>query len=149
MKILANNKRGLHEYQVVEKLEAGIVLLGWEVKSIKQGKVNFQNSFVQMRDGEAFAIGLVIRPYKFSSNVEEKDQSRERKLLISKQQIKSWDLKSKQQGVTIIPTQFYLNDSNLIKLQIALVKGQKKYDKRAKLKAKDLKRRIEQDKKLL
>lgn len=140
MKLIAQNKKARHEYHILETLEAGIILKGSEIKSIRAGKVNISDSYVIFRNGEAFLIGTHIS--KFSkSNQFNHDETRTRKLLLNKREIRRLNKKTDELGNSVIPLKVYLKGS-LCKLEIALVKGKKLYDKREDLKKRDAERRI-------
>ena len=141
MKQLANNKKAFHEYFIEKKYEAGIELIGQEVKSIKQGKVSIKESYIGDRNGQMYIYGMHVSPFKeaYDKNV---DPLRTRKLLLHKKEIKSLIGKKTQDGYTIVSLSVYEN-KGLIKIEIALAKGKKLYDKREAIKRKDAKRRID------
>lgn len=141
MKQLANNKKAFHEYFIEKKYEAGIELIGQEVKSIKQGKVSIKESYISDRNGQMYIYGMHVSPFKeaYDKNV---DPLRTRKLLLHKKEINSLIGKKTQDGYTIVPLSVYEN-KGLIKIEIALAKGKKLYDKREAIKRKDAKRRID------
>ncbi len=139
MKIIANNKKAFFDYEVLEKIEAGIVLLGCEIKSIREGKVNLKGSYITIRQEEVWLKNVHISPYKFCT--EQVDPLRERKLLLNKREIKKIEQKLNEQGTTCVPLAIGLK-KNYCKLEIALVRGKKKYDKRASLKKRDQEREI-------
>lgn len=143
MKILAQNKKALHDYEIIEKIEAGIVLQGTEVKSCKSGKVNLRDAFVKVKDGEAFLLNAHISHYE-QGNISNHEPTRARKLLLHKREINKLIGKSQEKGLTIVPLKFYLN-KNLIKVEIALARGKKSHDKRNDIKEKDLKKEISRD----
>jgi len=143
MKILAQNKKALHDYEIIEKIEAGIVLQGTEVKSCKSGKVNLRDAFVKVKDGEAFLLNAHISHYE-QGNISNHEPTRTRKLLLHKREINKLIGKSQEKGLTIVPLKFYLN-KNLIKVEIALARGKKSHDKRNDIKEKDLKKEISRD----
>ena len=141
MKLLANNKKAYHDYFIEEKYEAGLSLVGSEVKSIKQGKVSIKEAFISDKNGEMFVYGMHVTPY--SEAYDQKiDPTRTRKLLLHKKEINSLIGKKTIDGYTLVPLRVYDKDG-LIKIEIALVKGKKLYDKREPIKRKDDKRRIE------
>ena len=140
MKILAKNKKAFFDYDIIEKLEAGISLRGSEVKSAKAGRVNLRDSFVNIKDGEAFLLNCHISSYTEAS-LWNHDPTRTRKLLLHKKEISRFAGKSKEEGLTLLPLSFYLKN-NLIKVEIALAKGKKKYDKRESIRKKDLEREL-------
>lgn len=141
MKQLANNKKAFHDYFIEKKYEAGIELKGDEVKSIKQGKVSIKESFIGDKNGEIYIYGMHVTP--FSEAYDKKiDPTRTRKLLLRKKEISTLIGKKSQAGFTIVPLSIY-EKNGLVKIEIALAKGKKLYDKRESLKKKDDKRRIE------
>ncbi len=141
MKQLANNKKAFHDYFIEKKYEAGIELLGSEVKSIKQGKVSIKESFIGDKNGEMFIYGMHVSPFKEAYD-QAIDPTRTRKLLLHKKEINTLIGKKTQAGYTIVPISVYEKDG-LVKIQIALAKGKKLYDKRETLKKKDDQRRID------
>ena len=141
MQLVANNKKAKHEYFLQDKYEAGIILLGSEIKSIRQGKVNFADAYAYIRNGEAFLMNMNISKYK-ESNQFNHEETRTRKLLLHKKEIIKIENKIKQDALTLIPTKLYI-DHGLCKVEIALAKGKKLYDKRQSLKEKDAKRRMQ------
>ncbi|MFA6800650.1 MAG: SsrA-binding protein SmpB [Acholeplasmataceae bacterium] len=141
MKIITQNKKAYHDYFIEETFEAGIKLKGSEIKSIRLGKVNLNDSHVTFNNGEAYVLNMHISKYDFS-NIFNHEETRTRKLLLHKSEIIKLFNKTKLQGLTVIPLKVYLKDG-LCKLQIGLAKGKKDYDKRHVLKEKDMKKRIE------
>lgn len=140
-KQVAANKKAWHDYFVEQKYEAGIELVGTEVKSIRQGKVNLKDSYCSFADGELFVRGMHISPYE-KGNIFNKDPMRVRKLLMHKKEILSLFGKTKQDGYTLIPLSIYFRDSR-IKVEIGLCKGKKLHDKRDAAAARDAKREID------
>ena len=136
VKVLAQNKKAFHEYFVEDKYECGIVLVGTEVKSIRAGRVNLKDSYVKIKSGEAFVIGMHISPYE-KGNI-----FRERKLLLHKAELRRLARASQEQGFSIIPLSMYLKDG-LVKMEIATAKGKKLYDKRESLAKRDAEREME------
>jgi SsrA-binding protein len=143
-KIIATNKKALQTLDIEEKIEAGISLLGSEVKSIKEGRVSFKDSYVRFQNGEAFLLNLDIGPYP-NANIRNHDRMRKRKLLLHKNQILRLMGKVTERGYTVVPLQIYLNEKGLIKVLIGLGKGKKLYDKRKEIKERELKRRMERE----
>jgi len=141
MKIIDKNKKVYFEYEIDEKFEAGIVLVGSEVKSVRLGNVRLADSFCFIENGEVFLKNCHIAPYDKGSYFNE-DTKRSRKLLLHKKEIDRLIGKIKQKGLTLVPTSIYIN-KNKVKLEIALGKGKKLHDKRKTLKEKDLKRETE------
>ena len=138
VKQIANNKKAYHEYFIEKTYEAGIELVGTEVKSLRMGKCSIKESYVHIRRGEVFVIGMHITPYE-KGNIFNKDPLRERKLLLHKQEIRSISQALKEKGYTLVPLRIYLKGS-LVKVEIGLAKGKKLYDKRESLKLKEDKR---------
>lgn len=141
MKQLANNKKAFHDYFIEKKYEAGIELLGSEVKSMKQGKVSIKESYIDDRNGEMFVYGMHVTPFK-EAYEQTIDPTRTRKLLLHKKEINNLIGKKTQDGYTIVPLSVYERDG-LVKIQIALAKGKKQYDKRETIKRKEADRRID------
>lgn len=143
-KLIANNKKARYEYFVEESYEAGIVLVGTEVKSIRLGKVSIKESYAEIKDGELFVKSMHISPYEMGSSFNV-DPLRTRKLLLHKREIKKLQGLAAQDGYTLIPLQVYLNDRGLIKLQIGVCKGKKLYDKRESSATRDVERRLQKE----
>ena len=142
-KLICANKRAFQEYHVEERFEAGMVLVGTEVKSLRAGKANLGDAFVLVRDGEAWLHNLHIAPYAFG-NRENHDPERQRKLLLHKREIAKIFAKTRQEGYTAIPLRLYFKYGK-VKVEIGLAKGKKLHDKREDLKIKDLKREHAKD----
>ena len=140
-KTIAQNKKAHHDYFVIESMEAGIELVGTEVKSLRAGRVNLKDSWCSVVEGELFVNGMHISPYE-QGNIFNKDPMRVRKLLMHKREIMRLFGLIKQEGYSIIPLSLYFKGSR-VKMQIGLCKGKKLYDKRADIAAKDAKRNIE------
>jgi len=145
IKIIATNKKAYHNYQIESEYEAGIVLVGTEVKSMREGRVSFQDAYADIKNGEIFLRQLHISPYKFAyySNHE---THRTRKLLLHGYEIKKLWSKIKERGYTLIPLKIYFKNDK-IKVQIGLGRGKKLYDKRQTIKAKDVKRDLDRERK--
>lgn len=141
-KLICNNKRAYHEYFIEEKLEAGMVLQGTEVKSLRAGKANLNDSFMMVREGEAFLHNLNISPYDFG-NRQNHQPDRNRKLLLHKREIARLYGRIREQGYSVIPLRLYFKDG-LVKVEIGLAKGKKMHDKREDMKKKDSQREISQ-----
>lgn len=146
MKLVANNKKAYHEYFIEEEYEAGLVLHGTEVKSLRLGKCSIKEAYVGIENGEAFVYGMNISPYE-KGNIFNKDPLRTRKLLMHKAEIRKLIGLSSQDGYTIAPLQVYFKDGRA-KIKIGLAKGKKLYDKRADLAKKDARRQVEREFKL-
>ena len=142
-KLIANNKKAYHEYFLEEKIEAGIELVGTEVKSLRAGKCSIKEAFIRIDNGEIFIYQMHISPYE-QGNIFNKDPKRPRRLLIHKYEIRKLEGRIKERGYTIVPVEVYFTKGR-VKLLIALAKGKKLYDKRADIKAKDMKREAQRD----
>ena len=143
-KLVANNKKVYHEYFLEEIYEAGIALHGTEVKSIRMGKCSIKESFVRIeKDGQVYIYGMHVTPYE-KGNIFNKDPLRPKKLLLHKKEIQKLIGKIAEKGYTLVPVEVYLSNG-LVKLQIALAKGKKLYDKRQDIAKKDQKREAERD----
>ena len=136
------NKKASFEYTFIDKYVAGIALMGSEIKSIRLGKVNLQDAYCTFQKGELYVKELHISPYSMAREINH-EPKRERKLLLNKREIGKLETKSKEKGLTIIPIRIFLNKRGLAKLEIALAKGKKLYDKREDIKEKDLKREMD------
>ena len=143
IKLIANNKKAYHDYFVEEKYEAGIELAGTEVKSLRMGKCSVKESFVRIRSGQIYILGMNISPYE-RGNIFNKDPLRERRLLMHRSEIRKLEGKIAQQGYTLVPLQVYFKGS-LVKVEIGLCKGKKLYDKREDIAKKDQKREAARD----
>ncbi|MEQ8947727.1 MAG: SsrA-binding protein SmpB [Balneola sp.] len=137
------NRKARHDYQVEETFEAGIVLKGTEVKSIRQGKASFTDSFAFLKNGEVFLRELYIKPYEHGSYYNH-DPRRERKLLLNKKEIRQLDKFVQQKGYTLVPLKMYFKRGNA-KILIGVAKGKKSFDKRDSIKEKDLKRQLDRN----
>lgn len=135
-KLVCQNKRAYHDYYIDEEIEAGIVLKGTEIKSVRLGKVNLQDSYCYFKDHELFIIGMHISPYE-KGNIFNHDERRMRELLLHKKEINKISGKVTIDGLTLIPTKVYFVNA-LVKVEFAIAKGKKLYDKREDLKRKDL-----------
>ena len=140
-KLIATNKKAYHDYFIEDTYEAGVVLVGCEVKSVRAGAVNLRDSFVIIKNGEVWMLNVHIAPYKMGSynNV---DSKRTRKLLLNKREINKLRGKVEQKGYTLIPLKIYFKDA-LVKIEIGLCKGKELHDKRAAIKEKEVKRSID------
>ncbi len=141
VKIIAQNRRARHDYFVLETWEAGIELKGTEVKSLRLGKCNLKDAYAAVKDGEMFAMGMHISPYEKGSYFNA-DPLRPKRLLMHKSEIRKAHQSVMQQGLTLIPLSVYLKDGRM-KLELALCKGKKLYDKRDDMAKRDAKRDIE------
>ena len=146
MKLVANNKKAYHDYFIEEKYEAGLVLHGTEVKSLRMGKCSIKEAFIRIEKEEVYIYGMHISPYE-KGNIFNKDPLRVKKLLLHKQQIRKLIGNSAEKGYTIVPLQVYFRDGRA-KIEIGLAKGKKLYDKRQDIAKKDQKREAEKELKL-
>ncbi len=143
MKLVANNKKAYHDYFVDEKFEAGLVLHGTEVKSLRLGKCSIKEAFIRIEDGEVFVYGMHISPYEMG-NIFNKDPLRPKKLLLHKYEINKLLGKIKEKGFTLVPLQVYFKDGKA-KIEMGLCRGKKLYDKRQDIAKKDQRREAEKE----
>ncbi|MDX2304241.1 MAG: SsrA-binding protein SmpB [Microscillaceae bacterium] len=141
-KIDIKNRKASFEFQFLDKFIAGMVLRGTEIKSIRQGKVNMQDAFCYFNNGELWVKQLQISPYSKGTHYNHQ-ADRERKLLLEKRELRKLEKESEVNGITIIPIRLFINDKGFAKLEIALARGKKLYDKREDIKEKDTKRELE------
>jgi SsrA-binding protein len=141
-KVIATNRKALFNYEVLDRAEAGISLVGTEVKSIREGGLNFRDAFVDFRDGELLVVGLRIGPYSHG-NLLNHAEGRDRKLLLHKREILKLGGKVTEKGFTIIPLRAYFKGGK-VKLEIGLARGKKSHDKRESIKRKDIERETRQ-----
>lgn len=141
-KLIAKNPTAFHNYTIEDKLEAGIVLSGTEIKSIRNGKANLKDSYAIIKNGEVYIVGMHISPYE-QGNIFNKDPLRDRKLLLSKREINKLIGLTKQKGYSLVPLNMYFKGS-LVKIELGIGKGKKLYDKREDIAKKDAERRIRQ-----
>ncbi len=139
MKIIAKNKKAGFEYYLFEKLTAGIVLTGTEIKSIRAGKASINDAYCAFEGDELWVKNMHIAEYDFG-NIYNHDPKKNRKLLLSKRELKKLRSKNVEKGVTIVPTILFIDDKGLAKMEIALAKGKKLYDKRDTIKSRDVER---------
>ena len=140
IKTIAKNPNAYHNYEIIEKIECGIVLYGTEIKSIRKGKVNLKDSFAKIYNGECFVIGMHISPYEFG-NIYNKDPLRDKKLLLNKSEINKLIGKVQTKGYSLVPISIYFKGS-LVKLELGIGKGKKLDDKRESIAKKDAERRM-------
>jgi SsrA-binding protein len=137
------NKKAKHEFEFLEIFESGVVLKGSEIKSIREGKASLQEAYCYIQNGELYIKNMNISPYTEGSYANH-DPQRERKLLLKKREIEKLKSKSEEKGLTIIPSKLYINGRGYAKIQIALAKGKKLYDKRESMKKKEQERELKQ-----
>ena len=133
------NRKARFEYHFVDKLEAGIMLVGTEVKSVRLGQVNMSDAYCTLHEGELYIHSLYIAEYQFANRFNHETR-RKRKLLIKKNELKRLDRRVREKGFTIVPYRLYITDRNKIKVEIALAQGKKSYDKRNTIKEREAKR---------
>ncbi|HET7555922.1 MAG TPA: SsrA-binding protein SmpB [Gaiellaceae bacterium] len=142
-KTIAENRRARHDYHFLDKVEAGLVLRGSEVKSLRQGHAVLQRAYADTRDGELWLVGLHIPPYEQAS-VEPHDPDRDRKLLLHRRQIEQLGSRVAERGLTLVPTRLYFKDGRA-KVELALARGKEGRDKRRDIAERETKRRIERE----
>ena len=141
IRVMARNKKARFDYFIEATYEAGLVLTGTEVKSIRQGKVNLRDSYAQIENGEVFVTGMHISPYE-QGNIYNRDPLRKRKLLLNRSEIRKLIGLTTQKGYSLIPLSIYIKDG-LVKLELAIAIGKKQYDKRESMAKKDAERRMQ------
>ncbi len=141
MKVLSENRKAGYDYNILEKFEAGLVLFGQEVKSIKTGHINLAGSYVVVKNLEPLLIGVKVPPYQPNNAGADYNEGRERKLLLNKKEIDYLAGKIKQKGFSLVPLKIY-EKSGRVKLEFGLAKGKKKYDKKEAIKKRDIDRDI-------
>ncbi|HRI47683.1 MAG: SsrA-binding protein SmpB [Ignavibacteriaceae bacterium] len=137
-KTITVNRKARHEYEILQTIEVGIVLMGTEVKSLRQGKINLVDSFAQIKNGEVWLVSAHISEYT-QGNINNHEPTRNRKLLLNKSEIRKLTAKVNEKGLTLIPLRFYFS-SGKVKVELAVAKGKKVFDKREDIKKRDLKR---------
>ncbi|MGI9952172.1 SsrA-binding protein SmpB [Moorellaceae bacterium AZ2] len=142
IKVVTENRKARHDYTIEETLEAGIVLTGTEVKSLRGGKANIKDSFARVEKGEIFLYDMHISPYE-QGNRFNHEPRRPRKLLLHKEEIRRLIGKTREKGLTLIPLKVYFNPQGRVKVELALARGKKLYDKREAIRERDAKREIE------
>jgi SsrA-binding protein len=140
-KVIAENRRARHEYHLLDRLEAGIVLTGTEVKSLREGGATLQRSYADVRDGEVWLVGAHIAPYDRGTTASH-DPDRDRKLLLHAREIASLIGKVKERGLTLVPTKLYFKNGR-VKVELALARGKERHDKRRDIARRDADRQIE------
>jgi SsrA-binding protein len=142
-KLIADNRRARHDYNLLERVEAGLVLSGSEVKSLRQGHAILQRAYADARDGEIWLVGLHIPPYEQAS-VEPHEPDRDRKLLLHRRQIDQLAAKTAEKGLTLVPTRLYFKDGRA-KVELAVARGKEGRDKRRDIADRETKRRLERE----
>lgn len=141
MRLVAKNKKAFYTYEILESYEAGISLLGSEVKSIREGRISLKESYAEIKKGEAFLINCHISPYEAASRFNHEPR-RERKLLLHRREIKRLLGKIREKGLTLIPTKVFFNDKGKVKIEVALAKGKKAFEKREAIRERDREREM-------
>ena len=139
---ISENRKARHRYEVLEQIECGIVLIGSEVKSLRDGKISLDEAYVRLRDGALWLIGANIAEYKQAS-IWNHDPVRPRKLLVHRRQLDKLSGKAMEQGLTLVPLRIYFNARGLVKLNVGVCRGKKLHDKRESMKKADVKRQID------
>lgn len=142
VKLVANNKKARHDFFIEDTYEAGIVLTGTEIKSVRQGKVNIKESYAKVKDGQVNILGMHISPYE-QGNIFNVDPLRERRLLLHKKEIRKIDSLISKKGKTLVPLKMYINEKGLAKIQLGIAQGKKNYDKRHDIAKRDAERRMQ------
>jgi SsrA-binding protein len=145
MEQITKNKKAYFDYNIEDNYTAGIVLLGSEVKSIRKKDVSIKEAYCHIEGGEMFLKGMHIAEFKESGKYQNHDTTRDRKLLLSKKEIKKLEDKVSQKGMTIVPLKVFITNRGLIKIEIGLASGKKQYDKRQTIKDRDIKRDMERN----
>lgn len=140
-KVITTNRKARHDYEIIDTIETGIVLLGTEVKAAREGRINLTDAYARFKDNELWLIGMHISPYS-KSDMENHDPLRDRKLLVHRLQLKRLNRKVEEKGVTLIPLKIYFN-RHLVKVELGLARGKRKYDKRASIAERDQKRDLD------
>ena len=144
-KVITTNRKAHHDYHILERMEAGIALRGTEVKSLRAGRVNLKDSYVEARDGEMTLIGTHISPYE-AGNRFNHEPERPRKLLLHRREILRWGQKAREKGLTLVPLRLYFKNGK-VKVEIALVKGKRSYDKREAIATRESQRELDRARK--
>src|SRR6478609_11887833 len=139
--INVRNRQATYEFELLDKYIAGLVLMGTEIKSIREGKVNLQDGYCYFNDGELFVKGVNITPYAQGTHYNHEAQ-RERKLLLKRMELKKLERKVEEKGLTLVPVRLFINDRGFAKLEIAVARGKKVHDKRENIKERDAKREL-------
>lgn len=141
VRTVAVNKHVGHDYAILEKFEAGMALQGSEVKAIREGRISLKESYAEIRNGEAFLVKCHVSPYE-AANIFNHEPLRDRKLLLHRREIKRLAGKTQERGLTLVPTRVLINERGKIKLELALARGKREYEKREALKKRDTDREI-------
>lgn len=142
-RVIITNRKALHDYFILDRLEAGIALKGTEVKSIRQGGANLQDGYAMIRNGEVWLIGMHINPFE-KGNINNHDPKRDRKLLLHKKEIRKLIGKTSEKGLALIPLSVYFKD-NIVKVELGVGRGKKSYDKREAIARREVERRLQRE----
>jgi SsrA-binding protein len=142
-RVIITNRKALHDYFILDSLEAGIALKGTEVKSLRQGGANLQDGYAMIRDGEVWLIGMHISPFE-KGNINNHDPKRDRKLLLHKKEIRKLIGKTSEKGLAIIPLRVYFKE-NIVKVELGVARGKKSYDKREAIAKREIERRLQRE----
>ena len=146
VKLIANNKKARHDYYIEETYEAGIVLTGTEIKSVRAGRVNLKESYARVQHGEVFIYSMNISPYEHG-NIYNVDPMRVRKLLLNRREIRKIEQALTRDGLTLVPLSMYINEKGIAKLSIGVARGKKLYDKRQSIAKRDADRSLDRARK--
>ncbi len=141
LRVITTNRKAHHDYHILDTIEAGVALQGTEVKSLRAGRINLKDSYAEIRDGELYLVGVHISPYE-QGNRFNHEPERPRKLLLHKREILKLGYKAREKGLTLVPLRVYFKASR-IKVELALVKGKRAYDKRAAIAEREAKRDLD------
>ena len=141
MRVIATNKKAKFNYEILERIEAGISLLGSEVKSVREGRISLKESHAEIKGGEVFLVNCNISPYEAASRFNH-EPKRERKLLLHRREIKRLTGKIKEKGLTLVPTKVFFNDKGKVKVEVSLAKGKRAYQKREVIRERDRDREL-------
>ncbi len=144
MKTVAQNKKAFHDYEILDRFEAGLSLIGSEVKSIRAGRVSLKDAYVEIQAGQAYLVRCHVSPYEQAGPFGHEPERR-RKLLLHEREIRRLDQKVRERGFSIVPLQLYFNDKGRIKAEIALARGKREYEKKQKIKERDIRREVDRD----
>ena len=141
-KLIAKNRRAFHEYEILERFEAGVELTGTEVRSLRENSCQLTDCFALIRNGEVWLNNVHIPPYR-NGNLANPDPDRKRKLLLHRNEIRMLEQKTREKGMALVPTQIYFKENSLVKVELALARGKKLYDKRQSMAERDVAREID------
>jgi len=142
MRLIAKNKKAFFNYEILETYEAGVALVGSEVKSIREGRISLKESYAEIKEGEVFLVSCHVSPYE-AANRFNHDPLRDRKLLLHRREIKRLTGKIKERGLTLVPTKILINDKGKVKIELALAKGKRAYQKREAIRERDRDREMQ------